>query len=176
MPTRLPSPVTTFDSSTVPLEALADFLNRRDYHLLGVSSFVARAVSLGSTLLPKEAREWTGSIPFWTVFNAEGSVEALERYLDRSQPFEDIYMVIFSHGVSSPGLAPMDRWLSALRRAKAHGRVLGVDQRAYPKDFQVFFRYHAAIEKIPSVGSRPAPLSVDELAEFLKSANFSLLD
>ncbi|SRR6266545_4924341 len=116
----------------------------------------------------------TGAIPFWTVFNAEGSTEALERYLDRSEAFEDIYMVIFSNGIRSPGLAPIERWLSALRRAKGRGQLLGVDPGAYPKDFQVFFRYHRAMQKIPPLGARPEPLALDELAEFLKSANFSV--
>jgi len=82
-------------------------------------------------------------------------------------------MVIFSNGIRAPGLAPIERWLSALRRAKGNGRLLGVDPGAYPKDFQVFFRYHHAIQKIPPLGATLDPLTVDELEEFLASARAS---
>jgi hypothetical protein len=81
-------------------------------------------------------------------------------------------MVIFSHGIRSPGLAPIERWLAALRRAKEHAGLLGVDPEAYPKDFQVFFRYHQAIQKIPVIDAAPEPLTLAELTEFLGSKNF----
>src|SRR5438874_2563043 len=48
MPTDLPSPVTAFDSSTVPLDALAHFLRGEDYQVLGMSTPMAKAVSSAS--------------------------------------------------------------------------------------------------------------------------------
>ena len=41
----------------------------------------------------------TGSVPFWTVFNKEPSLRALECYLDAREPFDEIRMALFSHGV-----------------------------------------------------------------------------
>jgi hypothetical protein len=37
----------------------------------------------------------TGSVPFWMVFNKQPSAQALETYLDASDPFDEIYMMLF---------------------------------------------------------------------------------
>jgi hypothetical protein len=58
-----------------------------------------------------------------------------------------------------------------LHRAKGQGQLLGVEADAYPKDFQVFFRYHHAIQKIPPLGATPEALTLGELAEFLAASH-----
>ena len=75
---------------------------------------------------------WTvrsGSIPFWMVFNMEPSASSLERYLDDRDTFDDIAIMLFSHGVESVGLAPIERWralLRALFTASAYGWTEGL--------------------------------------------------
>lgn len=48
----------------------------------------------------------TASIPFWLTFNKEPSADTLEMYLDRTGLMDEIYMMLFSHGVDSVGLVP----------------------------------------------------------------------
>lgn len=111
----------------------------------------------------------TGSIPFWMVFNKEPSAKALEAYLDLSDPFEEIYIMLFSHGVESIGLVPIERWRGILTRAEKAGRFVGVDESAYPRDFAVFVRYYFDLKrKIHSRYPMPAPLTLDQLDDFLK--------
>ena len=111
----------------------------------------------------------TASVPFWTVFNAESSARAVERYLDLAGGFDDIRAVVFSHGIESPGLAPMSSWLSLLGRARFDSGLLGVDPQQYPKDFQVFLRYHNALRRLPSRPHPAKPLSLADLDAFLAS-------
>jgi hypothetical protein len=115
---------------------------------------------------------WTvrsGSIPFWMVFNKEPSAQALEGFLCRQQqPFEEIYLMLFSHGVNSIGLVPIERWIRSLKSAQQHGSLIGVDSRAYPQDFGVFVRYNPDLkQKISARYPMPAPLTLMELEEFV---------
>jgi hypothetical protein len=110
----------------------------------------------------------TGSVPFWTVFSVEHSAETLERYLEASRDYDEIYLMLFSHGVSSVGLAPTDQWRSILARAKKQGAFIGVDEVTYPKDFATFARYHSSLQH--AIHARypiPGPLSLRELDGFL---------
>jgi hypothetical protein len=113
----------------------------------------------------------TGSAPFWMLFNMQPSADALERYLDERPPFDEIYLMLFSHGVNSVGLTPIERWRALLARAARHGAFLGVDRRAYPRDFATFSRYYWAIqEQIAARYPVPGPLALSELDAFLAEA------
>jgi hypothetical protein len=110
----------------------------------------------------------TGSVPFWMVFNKEPSARALEEYLDQRDPFEEIFLMLFSHGVDSIGLVSMDQWRRLLSRARGRSSFVGVDEAAYPRDFGVFVRYNFdLIRKIASRYPVPPPVSLAELEEFL---------
>jgi hypothetical protein len=113
----------------------------------------------------------TGSVPFWMVFNTGPSADAVERYLAQVDPYDEIFLMLFSHGVDSIGLASIDRWKSILRRARRRGEFLGVDERAYPRDFATFVDYHAEVRcKIAARYPRPGPLALSELDAFLEEA------
>lgn len=113
----------------------------------------------------------TGSVPFWMVFNKQPSRDCLGAYLDRVSPFDEVYMMLFSHGVDSVGLCPIERWREILQRARKHGGFIGVDEREYPRDFGVFARYHKEIKKqIPARYPLPGPLVLDQFDEFLATA------
>jgi hypothetical protein len=110
----------------------------------------------------------TGSVPYWLVFNKEPSEQSLEAYLDRSGPFDEIYVMLFSHGVNSIGLVPIERWRQFLRRARKRGVFIGVDEQEYPMDFAVFVRYYYdLIDKVKSRYPLPPPLSLGQLDDFL---------
>jgi hypothetical protein len=112
----------------------------------------------------------TGSVPFWTKFGVESSADALERYLVASEPFEEIYGMLFSHGTESAGLAPIERWRALVRRARKQGGFIGVDEEKYPKDFAVFARYHTELQKVSARYPIPEPLSLGRLDAFLEQA------
>jgi hypothetical protein len=101
----------------------------------------------------------TGSVPFWMVFNMEPSAARLERYLEGTDPYDHIHLMLFSHGVDSVGLASIERWRSTLRRAREHGGFVGVDEQRFPRDFAAFVRYHTDLKKIPTRCPMPGPLS-----------------
>ena len=113
---------------------------------------------------------WTlrlGAVPFWMKFNTATSAEALERYLDEAEPYDEIHLMLFAHGVDSIGLTPIGRWRRLLNRARTQGRFVGVDEDAYPADFATFARYHRALRAIPGRCPLPSPLSWDQLERFL---------
>jgi hypothetical protein len=110
----------------------------------------------------------TGSIPFWMVFNMEESKKNLEQYLDRAGPFDDIYLMLFSNGVpDAVGIADGESFRDLLGRARRHGVPAGVDLDEFPGDFGAFARYHHAIKAIPARYPMPAPLTIDQLDQFL---------
>jgi hypothetical protein len=115
---------------------------------------------------------WTlrsGAAPFWMVFNKEPSLAALERYLDRTEAFDEIGLTLFSHGVDSVGLPSIERWAAVLRRARTAGRFVGVDEAAFPRDFAVFLRFHREFAAVPTRVRMPSPLSLAELGVFLNT-------
>jgi hypothetical protein len=76
--------------------------------------------------------------------------------------------MLFSHGVESAGMAPIERWRRVLHRGQRRGRFIGVDERAYPRDFAVFARYHADLKRrVRDRYPLPDPLSLAELETFL---------
>jgi len=113
----------------------------------------------------------TGSVPFWAVFNVERSAETLKRYLESNDAYDEIYLMLFSHGVNSVGVASIDRWRSLLKRAKHRGAFIGVDEESYPRDFATFARYHSSLQYvIPARYPIPGPLSLAEFEAFLDRA------
>jgi hypothetical protein len=110
----------------------------------------------------------TGSVPFWTVFNTEPSRQRLLRFLNDGVSFDEIRLILFSHGVESVGLASIDDWSHALDHAKKIGTFTGVDVRAYPRDFAVFARTHRDLARIRHLLPMPArPLDFTDADKFL---------
>ena len=106
------------------------------------------------------------------LFNKEPSAEALEAYLQNGNRFDEIRLMLFSHGVDSIGLVPIDEWRRIMRSGAKRSSFLGVDEDAYPRDFAVFVRYHEdLVGKIQARYPMPPALSLDELDEFLGQTN-----
>jgi hypothetical protein len=119
---------------------------------------------------------WTlrlGAVPFWMTFNTEMSAAALEGYLDATEPYDEIHLMLFAHGVDSIGLAPIERWRGLLARARERGRFVGVDEKAYPADFATYARYHPALRALPGRSPLPSPLTWDQLETFLSCADIA---
>lgn len=110
----------------------------------------------------------TGTVPYWMVFNTEDSANAVENYLQSAAPFDNIYMMLLSHGADSLGLVPIHRWKNMLNYAKKNGQFLGMVPGKYPRDFGVYMRYNKAIRKhIPSRYSTLAPMQMSFVRKFM---------
>ncbi|MGW0480464.1 hypothetical protein [Nonomuraea sp. NPDC003214] len=109
----------------------------------------------------------TGSVPFWMTFNTEPSRRALLTYLDDAEPYDEIRLMLFSHGADSPGLATVPAWREALGRARKIGSFTGTDVRAYPRDFAVFARAHRDLSRVRTTYPMPMPLPLDRVADAL---------
>jgi hypothetical protein len=111
----------------------------------------------------------TGSVPFWTFFPVRSAARDLSDYL-ASTTYDDVDVLLFSHGVESRGLADARTWQHIAGRARHRGRLLGVDPSAFPADFAVFARYTSALRSLPD-GKLPwSPLAVDDALSGLRSA------
>ena len=103
-------------------------------------------------------------------FNTEVPARALERYLDETEPYDEIHLVLFAHGVHSIGLTPIERWRALLARARDRGCFVGVDEQADAADFAVFARYHPALRQIDGRWPVPPPLSGEQVEDFLRQS------
>lgn len=111
----------------------------------------------------------TGSVPFWTFFPVQRAAQDLSGYLQR-ESYEDVDIMLFSHGSVSRGLADAATWQDVAGLARRRGRLLGVDAKAFPADFPVFARYTPALRSLPDSDARWAPLGLDEALAGLAEA------
>jgi len=98
------------------------------------------------------------ALPFWLVFNVEPSAQTLRRFLDQEPLFNEIDLMLFSHGTEGIGVASIDQWRELISRG-GKGRFLGVDEDLYPRDFATFIRYHQDLARIGPVEGMPSPLA-----------------
>lgn len=110
----------------------------------------------------------TGSVPFWVAFNTEGSLQALHTYLDSVDSYDEIRMMLFSHGTESIGLAGVQDWQHCADRARRFGTLLGVDKRAFPRDFATFARAHRDLARVQHAYPMPQPLPLREAQRVLE--------
>jgi hypothetical protein len=109
----------------------------------------------------------TGSVPFWMKLNADPSAEWLEQYLKVADPYDEIYLMLFSNGVESVGLAGTDRWKKILSQARKKHDFLGVNAENYPQDLASMIRYNTEFkEKISSRYNFQLHLTLDQLNDF----------
>lgn len=108
----------------------------------------------------------TGAVPFWMKFNMEASAEWIEKYL-----VDEIYLMLFNHGVEAVGLPPLERWRGILARAKKPGQFVGVREDLFPRDFGSLARYHMNLKKVPAPYPIPGPLPLRTFCDFLERSD-----
>jgi hypothetical protein len=113
----------------------------------------------------------TGAVPYWSFFAVQPAAAKLEEYLAQTEPYDYIHLMLFSHGIESIGIAPIERWRAILGQARRHGSFLGVDERAFPRDFATFVRYHKALQALPTRYPLPAPLTLTQLETFVQQSH-----
>lgn len=111
----------------------------------------------------------TGAVPFWMVLNTRPSARALEHYLDASEPWDALFLMLCSRGVDSLGMAPLQRWRELLSRGLDRGELVGVDEREYPRDFASVVRYHPALKRaLAPRHAMPERMGLERLEAFLR--------
>lgn len=108
-----------------------------------------------------------GSTPFWMLFNTEGSLARLERYLECLPPYDDIRLMLFSPAVGLVRLPPIERWRAVLARARYQGGFVVVDERRFPRDFATFARYYAEVRNASARYPPPELLTLNQFEAFL---------
>jgi hypothetical protein len=111
----------------------------------------------------------SASVPFWTFFPVRSALEDLAEHLERTA-YDDIDIMLFSHGARSRGLADAEAWQHLADRARRHGRLLGTDPAAFPDDFSVFVRYTQGLRSLPRVGGLWPTMPVEEALAGLAAA------
>ncbi|GGI02838.1 hypothetical protein [Egicoccus halophilus] len=112
----------------------------------------------------------TGSVPYWMRFNMQPSVDGVRRFLDEREPFDDIHLALFQHGVNAVGIPSPDDWREVLSRARREGSTLGADLDEFPHDFAQYAKYNRAMKQLSPQYPIPGPLSLAEFDEFLAQA------
>lgn len=103
----------------------------------------------------------TGSVPLWTIFPVERSLETVRRHLDAVPPYDEIRLALFSHGTDSAGLATADQWRDVLRRARRRGVFAGADPQRFPRDFGTLVRFSDSLAAVRAGYPMPDPLPVE---------------
>jgi len=112
----------------------------------------------------------TGSVPYWMTFNMDPSLEAAEAYLTGTDPYDEINLLLFNHGVEAVGFPQIDQWKDrVLSKARKSGRLIGVREDLYPRDFGALGRYNRAIQEIPARYPLPAALPLSRFESFLEA-------
>jgi hypothetical protein len=111
-----------------------------------------------------------GAVPFWSRFNMEPSYQVLRRYLDGTEPYREIHLNLFSHGLCSPGTVPVPQWRELVAsRAGERGEVIGVDEASYPTDLGATSRYEPAFAALPARHPLPPPLPIADIDGFVNA-------
>lgn len=112
----------------------------------------------------------TGAVPFWMLFNDKASANTIEDYLQNTAAYDEIYMMLMSHGTDSAGIASIDRWNSILSYAQKKSSFVGVNPDKYPRDFGVYLSYYEDLQKvITDRHPMPEPLSLRQAEAFLQT-------
>ena len=134
-------------------------------HQMPASRLLVDSFTLHAPLLTIK----TGLIPYWLFFNVDAATDRLENYLDTAS-FEEIYLMILSHGNDSIGLTSISRWKSLMARASKKGDFIGTDPDKYPLDFGVYAQYSIQLKKkIQDRFPLPPSLTIRQLSEFINT-------
>lgn len=112
----------------------------------------------------------TASIPFWMVFNVTSSQPGIRDYVAKAGPFDEIRMMLFSNDTQALGQGSIEDWRSILALASRKGSFLGVDEKAYPRDFASLSRYHTALKSLRPHLPLPEPAGLGRFETALRQA------
>ncbi|YAF94089.1 MAG: hypothetical protein AB3A66_15850 [Nodularia sp. CChRGM 3473] len=111
----------------------------------------------------------TGSVPFWMKFNMEPSLHWIKDYLGKADPYDEIFMILFSHGVESVGLPTIEQWREVFKYARQRGEFIGMVEADFPRNFVTLIRYYTDLKRMISARYPvPGTLSLKQLDKFIE--------
>lgn len=111
-------------------------------------------------------------VPYWLAFIVENSAADLEAFLDQRDAFQEIYMMVLSHGKDSAGRTPLKHWEDLMNRATDKCGFIGTDPEEYPVDMAVYARYSKDLKaKIAAEHPIPPPLEVEQALKVLQEVS-----
>jgi hypothetical protein len=109
----------------------------------------------------------TGQVPFWTFFPVQPALESLRYHLEHSEPYARADILVFQHGVNSPGSASPADFAVTARDHGAQPRLLALHSEKSPHDLGTLGRYGGVMAREPDAGIPFVPLSLDDAADAL---------
>ena len=89
----------------------------------------------------------TGRTPFWTFFPVRSALQSLDAHLAATEPYRVVDLMLFQHGVDSPGVMTPREAVDVVRAHGAFPRLLALDPRRSPMDLGSLGRYGPALER-----------------------------
>ena len=106
------------------------------------------------------------SVPYWSLFGGEPSLDRLGGYLSQTASYEHIRLAIFPHGTVSAGLPDIEQWRAVLNRAKEGGEFVALEPDRYPRHFRSLTGFHRQLNTLPASPDAPQ-LSWDDAVTYL---------
>jgi hypothetical protein len=111
----------------------------------------------------------TGSVPFWMKFNMEPSLDGIKNYLHQAEMYDQIFMILFPHGVESVGLPTIPQWREVFQYARCRGEFIGMVEADFPRNFVTLIRYYTDLKRVISARYPvPGTLSLQQLDKFIQ--------
>jgi hypothetical protein len=110
------------------------------------------------------------AIPFWLHFAVQPALQALDAYLDNTEPYSDVNVFLFEHGTNSPGIATPDEVAEVIRRHGARAHFDGLDSERFPHDIGTLGRYSRVFDQLPRARKPWSPLSIEDALRGLADA------
>jgi hypothetical protein len=108
------------------------------------------------------------AVPFWLCCRTRPSAAELRAFLEREATFDEVDLMLFSHGTEEVGLACIGEWRRLLARARRRGRFIGVDERRYPHDFATLNRFRKELAQLGLPFGLPPPLPLARFEAFVR--------
>lgn len=148
------------------LSPLTVALYKAWYESLGISA--ARLLVESFILLGPRHALRLHALPLWLVFAVRPSQQRLADFLDRQPRFDEIDLLLFSHGTEGAGLAGMAGWRRQLAKARLRGRFIGVNENRYPRDFATFSHFNRALTDLGPSCDLPPPMALKMFEDLLR--------
>lgn len=116
----------------------------------------------------------TAAVPFWTFFSVQPALRSLEAHLDSGPRYRAVDLLLFQHGVRSPGIAEPERWMAAIRRRGATPRLLALHEHKFPHDIATLGRYGPALAGLPTARRPWPPLASGAAVDSLCAAGLEV--
>lgn len=90
-----------------------------------------------------------GLVPYWTYFAVREAADALDAYLGAAEPYRRVDLMMFQHGVDSPGRATPEELEDVVRRHGAEPHLFALHRDRDPHDMGALGRYTPAFRCLP---------------------------